>query len=266
MKRPQLLALALALVAAAALYLIPSRVPPAETRFDVLADSLAVTLPAPEADRFRALSREAQGGDAAAHRDLAALATEAGVAALAAEHLRRAADAEPAAEAYAEAGDRFHALIGTAETDEERVDYVFRALYSYEKLLELDSADLDRKVRLATLYTDHQGNVMQGVMMLREVAAADSTNAEAQMRLGRFSLMSGQVDKAVERFRTVLRQDSLNLPARFLLAQTLANAGREDVAGGVLREGLALAPDSASRAEIQRLLDDLDQRSEAGIR
>jgi hypothetical protein len=118
LKRPQLLALALALVAAAALYLIPSRVPPAETRFDVLADSLAATLPAPEADRFRALSREAQGGDAAAHRDLAALATEAGVAALAAEHLRRAADAEPAAEAYAEAGDRFHALIGTAETDE----------------------------------------------------------------------------------------------------------------------------------------------------
>jgi len=98
-------------------------------------------------------------------------------------------------------------------------------------------------------------------LLLREVAAADSNNTDAQLRLGRFSLMSGQTDKALARFRTVIRQDSLNLPARILLAQTLANAGDPDAAEGVLRDGLAIAPDSTARTEIGRMLDDL-----AGVR
>jgi tetratricopeptide (TPR) repeat protein len=268
LKSPQFIAIGVAIAAFLALYLWPSRVPEIDNRYDILADSALTAMPAEQAERIRsleaalekALKRSSPDGEAKglyAQLDQAWQAE--GLEAVAAEQARLAANLEPLeADAYGAVGDRFMALIPTAGDDQERVDYVFRAIHSYEEALELNPEDLDRKVGLATLYTDHQGNIMQGVMLLREVAAADSTNSEAQMRLGRFSLMSGQVDKALGRFRTVVRQDSLNLPARILLAQTLANAGREGEAIKELQEGLVLAPDSTSRIEITRLLEDLD--------
>ena len=223
-------------------------------------------MPVAEADVLRDLVRAAEKAKPSGRKAALTAAAEGwettGMLQVAAEYHRLAADMEPqSASAFGEAGDRFYALIPSAGDDQEQVDYVFRAMYGYERALELDSQDLERKIRLATLYTDHQGNVMQGVLLLREVAAADSNNTDAQLRLGRFSLMSGQTDKALARFRTVIRQDSLNLPARILLAQTLANAGDPDAAEGVLRDGLAIAPDSTARTEIGRMLDDL-----AGVR
>lgn len=268
MKSPQLIALIAAIAVFLALWLWPSRVPDVDTRYEVLADSALAAMSAEQAEDIRtlqkalnkALNRSSPAGEAKGiYAQLDQAWQNAGLEAVAAEQARLAADLEPRdADAYGQAGDRFYALIPEAGEDQERVDYVFRAMFGYEKALELNPMDLDRKVRLATLYTDHQGNIMQGVVLLREVAAADSSNAEAQMRLGRFSLMSGQIDKALGRFRSVVRQDSLNLPARIFLAQTLANAGREGEAEEVLRKGLVLAPDSASRIEITRLLDDMD--------
>ena len=41
-------------------------------------------------------------------------------------------------------------------------------------------------------------------MLLREAVSADSTNLEAQLNLGFFSMQSGQYDKAVSRFEKVL--------------------------------------------------------------
>jgi tetratricopeptide (TPR) repeat protein len=48
-------------------------------------------------------------------------------------------------------------------------------------------------------------NPMEGIMMLRELVEKDSTNVEAQYWLGVFAIKSGQLDKAVQRFETVLR-------------------------------------------------------------
>lgn len=44
---------------------------------------------------------------------------------------------------------------------------------------------------------------MQGIMLLREILAKDSTNVAAQFYMGMFSVRSGQMDKAVKRFETV---------------------------------------------------------------
>ncbi len=187
--------------------------------------------------------------------DLARRWEQAGWAPIAAERYRQAAAIQPfKAEQFAIAADKFFALIPGATEDAERVDYVFRAIYGYEKALELNPDDLDRKVRLAECYSDHQGNVMQGVLLLREVAEKDPGHVEAQMRLGRFALLSGQTDRAIERFSAVLSQDSLNLPARILLAQTLYNNRDTEGARALLREGIALHPDAEARMELEGLL------------
>jgi tetratricopeptide (TPR) repeat protein len=51
------------------------------------------------------------------------------------------------------------------------------------------------------------------------VAERDSTNIHAQMTLGEASLVSGQVDKALQRFTTVVRLQPDNLEAIFRIAE-----------------------------------------------
>jgi tetratricopeptide (TPR) repeat protein len=48
-------------------------------------------------------------------------------------------------------------------------------------------------------------NPMEGIMRIRTLLEADSTFVEAHLWLGAFSLQSGQIDKAVDRFNTVKR-------------------------------------------------------------
>jgi tetratricopeptide (TPR) repeat protein len=45
---------------------------------------------------------------------------------------------------------------------------------------------------------------MQGIAMLLEVVAKDPKNVKANMNLGLFSIKSGQFDKAIPRFNTVI--------------------------------------------------------------
>jgi tetratricopeptide (TPR) repeat protein len=47
-------------------------------------------------------------------------------------------------------------------------------------------------------------NPMEGILLLRELVTKDSTNTDAQFYLGAFSVKSGQIDKAIKRFDTVI--------------------------------------------------------------
>jgi tetratricopeptide (TPR) repeat protein len=61
-------------------------------------------------------------------------------------------------------------------------------------------------------------NPMEGVMMLRELAESDPPNVDAVVWLGLFSVQSGQIDKARERFSQVLNLEPGHFEATFQLA------------------------------------------------
>lgn len=61
-------------------------------------------------------------------------------------------------------------------------------------------------------------NPMQGVMKLRELAESDPPNVDAVVWLGLFSVQSGQLDKARERFTQVLGLEPGHFEATFQLA------------------------------------------------
>ncbi len=82
--------------------------------------------------------------------------------------------------------------------------YFGKAERSYTKVLELNPKNLNAKTDLALIYTQNQEQPMKGIMMLREVVAEDPKHENAQLNLGFLSMKSGQYDKAVERFKTVL--------------------------------------------------------------
>jgi cytochrome c-type biogenesis protein CcmH/NrfG len=55
--------------------------------------------------------------------------------------------------------------------------------------------------------------------MIREVATKDPNNVYALMSLGRASLMSNQVDKAIEHFKKVVALQPNNVEAIFRVAE-----------------------------------------------
>jgi Flp pilus assembly protein TadD len=93
--------------------------------------------------------------------------------------------------------------------------------------------------------------------MIREVAERDSTNTFAQLTLGEASVMSGQLDKAVERFKTVVRLQPDNLQGILLLADTYDRMANKDEAAKMYERSLPLVANPEIRREIQKRVTDL---------
>lgn len=67
------------------------------------------------------------------------------------------------------------------------------------EIMDPDSLKLQQAIELV-----NGANPMDGIKQLRELVQKDSTNVDAQYTLGLFSVKSGQLDKAIERFKKVL--------------------------------------------------------------
>jgi len=94
------------------------------------------------------------------------------------------------------------------------------AVVSLEKTLSFAPSDLESKIQLAECLIEGKNEVMQGVLLLREVTEAEPNNIPANMQLGRLSIMSGQFEKAKERFRTILAVEPNNTEALYFLGDT----------------------------------------------
>ena len=114
----------------------------------------------------------------------------------------------------------------------------------FQRSLKINPSNDSSKVSLGAVYL--YGGVespMTGINLIREVVAKDSTNIYAQMTLGEASLVSGQIDKAIERFKVVNRLEPKNLEAIFRLADIYAQKGEGREAVQWYRKTLPLIGD-----------------------
>jgi tetratricopeptide (TPR) repeat protein len=100
----------------------------------------------------------------------------------------------------------------------------------YSRILALDPGNDSAKVSLGSCYIfgSNSGSpqeTMQGILKIREVAQRDSSNMYAQYMLGLAGMISGQTDKAIERFQTVLRHDPDNMDVQMRLADLYEGKG-----------------------------------------
>lgn len=97
----------------------------------------------------------------------------------------------------------------------------------FEKALALDPSNDSLKVGLGACYLF--GNVadmpMQGILIIREVAERDPQNMYAQYMLGVGALMSGQLDKAIERLGMVVSKEPDNVEVKLMLAEAYERKG-----------------------------------------
>ena len=91
----------------------------------------------------------------------------------------------------------------------------------FEKALAINPNDDSLKVGLGSCYLfgDISDNPMQGITIIREVAERDPENMYAQFMLGAGGLLSGQLNKAIERLLTVASKQPDNVEAKLMLAE-----------------------------------------------
>lgn len=128
----------------------------------------------------------------------------------------------------------------------------------FERSLKLNPQNDSAKVGLgaAILYSGH-GAPMKGIAMIREVAEKDPKNVYAQLTLGEASLMSGQLDKAVERFKSIVQQHPENLQAAIMLADTYERMNKKEEAIGAYRKALPYITIPQMKKDVEKRINDL---------
>lgn len=235
--------------------------PPHRSAFDTLGNKLIDSLALPQEDKIIALQhdlKKASGSEKiSALNELASVWMKAGYLTIAGDYLRQKADAIPDYNNYMDAGNLLLDAMNTDTTQQMRVNVVYGSRYCYEKALELQPDDLDARIGLATVLVQGTSQPMQGIQMLREIDEQHPGNIKVNTTLGNFSIMSGQFDKAIERFTAVLQKDSLNLQSRYFLAE--AYLGKQDTAAAIktLENGLLLVQDAKVAEGIRQDINNL---------
>lgn len=216
-------------------FFVFSNKPPKESVYTILSEKLLDSLELSNEQKIVSLQKEVKKSSgekkASVYNELAKEWIDAGYYNIAGDYMRQKADAAPDYENYYTAGTFLFGALDTDTSQQMRMNIVYGSRYCFEKALELKPGDINAKISLANVIVQGTSNPMEGITLLREVVAEEPGNVEANLLLGNFSMMSGQYDKALERFRTVLEKDSLNLQARYLMAQSYL--GVLDTAGAI---------------------------------
>lgn len=132
----------------------------------------------------------------------------------------------------------------------------------FERSLKLNPANDSAKVGLGATYLFGavSDNPMEGISKIREVVEKDSANVYAQLTLGQASMLSGQIDKAVERFKAVAALDAQNLEASLSLADIYERRGDKAAAIIWYKRSLPLIKENPALSnEVQKRIKDLTQ-------
>lgn len=122
----------------------------------------------------------------------------------------------------------------------------------FERSLKLNPGNDSSKVGLgATILYGGLDAPMTGISMIRDVVQKDSTNLFAQTTLGEASLLSGQLDKAVERFKTVVKLQPGDLRAGLLLADTYEKMSKKDEAVLAYKHSLPFIDNPEMKKEVE---------------
>jgi tetratricopeptide (TPR) repeat protein len=141
------------------------------------------------------------------------------------------AQLSPADSSWAIAGSTYGIGANMARDPSQKAFAAKRSIAMYEAALALDSANVGYRINKALmLYALSELGLetpMAGILQLRAVADQHPENSDAQMHMGRLSMRSGQMDKAVLRFEKALSAPDMTDETRVEAYYMLAEAHRE---------------------------------------
>jgi len=131
----------------------------------------------------------------------------------------------------------------------------------FERSLKLNPTNDSAQIGLGAtyLYSSVANNPMEGILKIRQVVEKDSTNVYALMTLGEASILSGQSDKAIERFAKVVQLQPANLEAILSLADIYERDGNKEEAIKWYQRSLSLINIPGLRKEVEIRIKDLNK-------
>ncbi len=123
------------------------------------------------------------------------------------------------------AGQLFLDLMHETDAAGVQIWEAQQAVSCFQQSLQVKPDDDTVKMALAAAYIEGTGETMQGVQLLLGITREKPDNIPANIMLGRLSVQSGQFDKAIGRFETVLKQEPKNTEALYFLAETYKGKG-----------------------------------------
>jgi tetratricopeptide (TPR) repeat protein len=175
----------------------------------------------------------------------------------AAIYFERKAEKEKTESNYLNAAYRFFDGFKMAKDSTTLNHFVERAIYNYEKVLEINPNNLNAKTDLGICYAEGSANPMKGILMLRDVVSANPKHENAQLNLGFLSVKSGQYDKAQERFDKVLEINPARLDVYIFKAQTFYQSGNKEKAIEYFEKFKQYSNDNELIAEVDRFIKDI---------
>jgi tetratricopeptide (TPR) repeat protein len=163
------------------------------------------------------------------------------------------------------AGSHYNDAFKLTQDTVAQPTYVVNAIASYKNAVKLQPQNLDAKTGLGVAYVNQTalgitdpngGSPMQGIMLLLDVVKQDPKNRSANLSLGMFAMKSGQFDKAVARFKTIIAQKP-EVEPYFYLAESYKQLGQKKEAIEAYQKCREMMPDSAFDARIDQYIKEL---------
>lgn len=159
------------------------------------------------------------------------------------------------AEDWLNAGNRFNDAYKLTQDTLLQPAFVSNAAEAFQNVLKLQPESLAGKTGLGVAYVNGAGAPMQGIALLLEVVKKEPNNWSANLNLGMFAMKSGQFEKAVVRFKTLLAQ-KVELEPEFYLAESYRQLGMKKEAIEAYQKCKDMVPDPAF---VQRIDDDIKE-------
>ena len=166
------------------------------------------------------------------------------------------AEKVPAFDSWLKAGDKFTDAYQQSMDTLVQPALVQKAINSYQKADKLKPNTLEVKTGLGIAYVTGTPNPMQGITLLLDVVKQDPKNLKANLNLGLFSMKSGQFDKAVERFKTVIAI-APSAEAWFYLASSFESMDKKTEAIAAYLKTKEIAADPNMSQFVDRKINEL---------
>jgi tetratricopeptide (TPR) repeat protein len=154
------------------------------------------------------------------------------------------------------AGDRFNDAYKRIQDTLVQPVLVTNSVEAFQNALKLKPESLDAKMGLGIAYVNGGASPMQGIALLLEVVKQDPKNVSANLNLGMFSMKSGQYEKAVDRFKTVIAAQP-GFEPYYYLAETYKQLGRKKEAIAAYQKCKEMMPDPAFGQRIDEYIKEL---------
>jgi tetratricopeptide (TPR) repeat protein len=163
------------------------------------------------------------------------------------------------------AGNHFNDAFKFTQDTSVQPSYVVNAIACLKNAVKLKPESLDAKTGLGIAYVNQTamgmtdpdgGSPMQGIMLLLDVVKQDPANRNANLSLGLFAMKSGQFQKAVARFKTVIAQKP-EVEPYFYLAESYKQLGMKKEAIDAYQKCKDMMPDAAFGQRIDEYIKEL---------